>query len=490
MADIRQLAKNNIAYRRKRPPLPPPHVKPPQLLPSQRQAVAQHQNALKPPPKLPPPKRGQQIRFKKPPPPLKKPAHVPIPASLPSKLKQDKQIELDSGKSEIIQDGTIPTVAPDTSPKRRPKLALTLDVGEDDESDIPLESVSNEDGSGGNSAKGKSRSKLLTISVDEDEAEAYPIHPTDDTGSPFLPPLQAGSRVNEDGQDSLRFGAFEVHEGGLVVGGQSSRQNFSMQTELLALSALGAGAGGAVHKAVHIPTMRIVAVKTIPVYDENKREQMVKEVKALYQNLAPIDDNGTAQPGKEIAPCPHIVAFFDAFIDREKGYLSMVEEYMNGGSLQDIIDTGGCSAEPVLAQISCRVLKGLEYIHKRRQIHRDIKPSNLLINNRGEAKISDFGIVRELDSTEAMASTFVGTWTYMSPERILGESYGSNSDIWSFGLSIMSVALGHYPLTTSGGYWGILHSVNEEPVPTLPNDQFSEEFSDFVSKCLHKDPNK
>jgi serine/threonine protein kinase len=166
----------------------------------------------------------------------------------------------------------------------------------------------------------------------------------------------------------------------------------------------------------------------------------------------------------------------------------MVVEYMDGGSLQDIIDTGGCDVEGILAQISYRILKGLEFIHTHKQIHRDIKPANLLINHLGQVKVSDFGIVRDLESTQAVANTFVGTLTYMSPERISGGTYGYNSDVWSFGLSLMTCALGKYPLGTSGGYWGILNSVNEEPLPTLPEDKFSELLRDFVNRCLSRDP--
>ena len=93
---------------------------------------------------------------------------------------------------------------------------------------------------------------------------------------------------------------------------------------------------------------------------------------------------------------------------------------MDGGSLQDILDTGGCDSESVLANICYRLIAGLNFIADHHQIHRDIKPSNLLINSRGDTKISDFGIVREMEDTLAKADTFVGTLTYMSPERISG----------------------------------------------------------------------
>jgi serine/threonine protein kinase len=76
---------------------------------------------------------------------------------------------------------------------------------------------------------------------------------------------------------------------------------------------------------------------------------------------------------------------------------------------------GGCQSESVLANVSYRILKGLEFLHSRRLIHRDIKPSNLLINHNGDIKLADFGIAHELDESKTMAETFVGTTNYMSP---------------------------------------------------------------------------
>ena len=87
---------------------------------------------------------------------------------------------------------------------------------------------------------------------------------------------------------------------------------------------------------------------------------------------------------------------YDAFMDRKEQTVTLVVEYMDGGSLQDIVDTGGCDCEPVLANISARVLAGLAFLHSKKQIHRDIKPANLLINHHGNVKISDLGIVKDL----------------------------------------------------------------------------------------------
>ena len=131
---------------------------------------------------------------------------------------------------------------------------------------------------------------------------------------------------------------------------------------------------------------------------------------------------------------------------------------------------------------------GLAFIHDRHQIHRDIKPSNLLINHAGDVKVSDFGIVRDLEGTEAKASTFVGTLTYMSPERIAGEPYDAKADIWSLGLTLVAVAQGRYPLEGGGGYWDLLHKLREEPSPSLPAATFTPEFRAFVDLCLLKDP--
>jgi len=77
----------------------------------------------------------------------------------------------------------------------------------------------------------------------------------------------------------------------------------------------------------------------------------------------------------------------------------------------------------------------VEYLHKEMHvIHRDIKPQNILINQKGEVKITDFGVCSELAHTCDVANTFTGTAKYMSPERLTARSYTLKSDIWSLGI--------------------------------------------------------
>jgi serine/threonine protein kinase len=96
--------------------------------------------------------------------------------------------------------------------------------------------------------------------------------------------------------------------------------------------------------------------------------------------------------------------------------------------------------------------QGLVFLHgERHLVHRDIKPANLLINLNGEPKITDFGISAGLDNSIAMCATFVGTVTYMSPERINNQCYSYPADIWSLGLSLLECGTGEFPYNASKG---------------------------------------
>jgi serine/threonine protein kinase len=118
---------------------------------------------------------------------------------------------------------------------------------------------------------------------------------------------------------------------------------------------------------------------------------------------------------------------------------------LSPGSSELFVSTGICF-EKTLAVIARSLLKAIAYLHERNMVHLDIKPANVLINSKGEIKLSDFGLARQFEKAgEQFASTFVGSIQYMSPQRLKGLEYSFPSDIFSFALTMLAVTMGRYP---------------------------------------------
>ena len=242
--------------------------------------------------------------------------------------------------------------------------------------------------------------------------------------------------------------------------------------ELQGLEIIGRGASGFVRRAEHVPSGAVLAIKEITVSDETRRLQIFKEISTLL-------GSGDA---------PNLVHYHGA--RSYDGAIQIAMEYMDGGSLGDLLQAIGPISEECIAAIAEQALHALTDLRDRHLVHRDLKPQNILLNLRGQVKVSDFGCVAELQDSFGKCGTFVGTVPYMSPERIHGEEYSYASDVWSFGLTIVECALGHFPYPRAQGYWGILQAVLKEPSPSLPADEYSPELLDFVAHCLRKDPSE
>ncbi|TYG66893.1 hypothetical protein ES288_D05G035400v1 [Gossypium darwinii] len=246
-----------------------------------------------------------------------------------------------------------------------------------------------------------------------------------------------------------------------------------------AIKVIGKGNGGIVQLVQHKWTGQFFALKIIQMnIEESARKQIAKELKI----------NQSSQ-------CPYVVVCYQSFY--KNGAISIILEYMDGGSLADFLRKVKSIPEPYLAAICKQVLKGLMYLHHEKHIiHRDLKPSNLLINHRGEVKITDFGVSAIMTSTSGQANTFVGTYNYMSPERIIGDNYGSKSDIWSLGLVLLECATGQFPYSPPDqaegwtNFYELMEQIVEQPPPFAPSDRFSSEFCSFISACVKKDPNE
>ncbi|GLT47784.1 hypothetical protein SLA2020_214470 [Shorea laevis] len=242
------------------------------------------------------------------------------------------------------------------------------------------------------------------------------------------------------------------------------------------IKVVGKGNGGVVQLVQHKWTSQFFALKVIQMnIEEQARTALAQELKI----------NQSSQ-------CPYVVVCYQSFYTN--GVISIVLEYMDGGSLLDFLKKVKTIPEPYLAAICKQVLKGLAYLHHEKHIiHRDLKPSNLLINHRGEVKITDFGVSRIVTSTFGQANTFVGTYNYMSPERISGGKYDSKSDIWSLGVVLLECATGQFPYSPPEeegwtNFYELMVAVVDQPPPCAPSDQFSPQFCSFISACVQKDP--
>ncbi|XP_055344815.1 dual specificity mitogen-activated protein kinase kinase 1-like [Paramacrobiotus metropolitanus] len=260
--------------------------------------------------------------------------------------------------------------------------------------------------------------------------------------------------------------------------------------DLEKLGELGVGSGGVVWKVQHRPTGIIMARKIVHLeVKPETRNQILTELKVMNE-----------------CSCPFVVGFYGSFSENRD--INILMEYMDGGSLDRIVSQGIRIPETILGKITVAVLQGLTYLKEQLNIlHRDIKPSNILVNSRGEVKLCDFGVSGTL--INSMANSFVGSRSYMSPERIVGLPYTITSDLWSLGLSLMELALGRYPIPfpsqdefrtafQSGDAaaepiqvipdFALLAYIVDSPAPTFPEGIVSQEFKDFIDRCLEKDP--
>jgi len=231
---------------------------------------------------------------------------------------------------------------------------------------------------------------------------------------------------------------------------------------------IGRGSSSVVLHGVHGPTGTPLALKVINMFDKSKRDALIREIRTLYD-----------------AQCPSLITFYGAFY--REGAITIALEYMNGGSLANVVNQVGPIPENVLAGIAFQILWGLAYLKHEKRVHRDVKPSNLLIDSLGQVKITDFGVSAELNNSIAMCGTFVGTFKYMSPERIYNHPYSYSSDIWSFGLVMMESATGVYPFEEQANCIEMAQTILDSEVIPL-SDEFSTNFRDFVRQCLHRDP--
>ncbi|XP_031950201.1 serine/threonine-protein kinase PAK 1-like isoform X3 [Corvus moneduloides] len=192
----------------------------------------------------------------------------------------------------------------------------------------------------------------------------------------------------------------------------------------LELEQVGQGAFGTVSKGLDRATGGEVAIKKMSLRGQNG-ERAVNEILVLKDKKN-----------------PNIVSSLDSFLVDEDLWLVM--EYMDGGTLQDVVRQTRM-AEGEMAAVSRECLQGLDFLHSNRVIHRDLKSSNILLATDGSVKLADFGLCAQLSPEQEQRSSMVGTAHWMAPEVVTSSPYGPKVDIWSLGIVTIEMVEGEPP---------------------------------------------
>jgi eukaryotic-like serine/threonine-protein kinase len=236
---------------------------------------------------------------------------------------------------------------------------------------------------------------------------------------------------------------------------------------------LGKGTMGVVYQA-HDPQIdRMVALKVLRpdrVTSEAFVARFLKEARAIGR-----------------LSHPHIVTIFDAGEDQGTIYIAM--EYLEGEPFNEVIRSGRLTV-PQCVELARQIAATLDYAHRQGIVHRDIKPSNIILDKDNQVKLTDFGIARIEEAAsgqQTQAGEILGTPVYMSPEQVMGQTVDGRSDLFSVGVILYEMIVGHRPFS-GNNIAAIFRAITQDvPEPPADTDPFiPKELSDLIMKSLAK----
>jgi serine/threonine protein kinase len=245
---------------------------------------------------------------------------------------------------------------------------------------------------------------------------------------------------------------------------------------------LGRGGMGIVWLAHDDELIRYVAMKFLPDMLVRDREA-VEDLKRETRRSLDLTHH-------------HIVRIYD--FTQDEMCAAIIMEYVDGETLSAMKSQqpGGCFGVSVLAPWVGHFASALDYAHcQARVIHRDLKPANLMINSRGDLKITDFGISRSMSDslTRVSVSNTAGTLAYMSPEQALGAPPAPGDDVYAFGATVYDLLTGRPPF-----FRGNLQVQLETVIPPRMEDRrtelgntgepIPELWEEVIALCLAKKP--
>ncbi|HYF01143.1 MAG TPA: serine/threonine-protein kinase [Planctomycetota bacterium] len=240
---------------------------------------------------------------------------------------------------------------------------------------------------------------------------------------------------------------------------------------------LGRGGMGDVYLGLHQELQKSVAVKILPP-DVTRSDELLARFRREAEAAARVDH-------------PNIVEVYDIGCDQGLHYIIM--GYVDGRSLQDLIDERKGLEAREAARIAMEIARGLQAVHADNIIHRDIKPANVLLSNKGEVKIVDFGLAFDAEdkTTLTVTGAIMGTPWYLSPEQAEGRRADRRSDLYSLGVVLYILATGERPFTGETHMSVLYKQIHETPQdPRLINSDVPAELAEIILRAMAKKPER
>ncbi|KAG9265483.1 mitogen-activated protein kinase kinase kinase kinase 2-like [Astyanax mexicanus] len=242
------------------------------------------------------------------------------------------------------------------------------------------------------------------------------------------------------------------------------------------LHRIGSGTYGDVFKARSIKTSVISAIKVVKL-------DPGEDISSIQQEITMMKD------------CTHknIVAYFGSYLRNNKLWICM--EFCGGGSLQDIYHVTGPLKERQIAYVCRETLQGLHHLHETGKMHRDIKGANILLTERGDVKLADFGVAAEINASVAKRKSFIGTPYWMAPEVAAVErkgGYNQLCDIWAVGITAIELAELQPPMFDLHPMRALMlmSKSSFQPPKLKDKNKWSTEFHNFLKSALTRSPRK
>ncbi|MGH9750352.1 MAG: protein kinase domain-containing protein [Candidatus Polarisedimenticolia bacterium] len=186
---------------------------------------------------------------------------------------------------------------------------------------------------------------------------------------------------------------------------------------------------------------------------------------------------------------PNIVSVYDVGQDPGSGSPYIVMEHVAGQDLKKLILSRAPLTPHDAVAVAAQIAAALDYAHRRGIVHRDIKPANVLLSERGQVKITDFGVARLPDSDLTRSDQFVGSPGFMSPEQLKGGAVDGRADLFALGVILYELLTGKPPFEGES-VSEVLYRISTQPAepPSDAAPDVSPDFDPILEKALSKDP--